>query len=69
MADVGRKHWSSSVLAIVGLAAILLSPLILLGLAIAEQSLLGTSYLTALYDLLGIRDALQALYEWMFPYS
>ena len=69
MAEESRRHWSSLVLAIAGVATVLLSPLILIGLAVVEQTLLGTSYTTSLYNLLGIRDALQALYEWMFPYS
>jgi hypothetical protein len=65
----GRTHLSGKILAVAGVMAVLASPLILLGLIIFEQTFIGTSYCFYLYKLLGIQDAIQALYEWLFPYT
>ncbi len=69
MQDESRTHTSGKILAGAALLAVLASPPLLLGIAIFEQSFIGTNYVTALYDLLGIRNGLQALYELLFPYQ
>lgn len=62
------EHWSSKALVAAAILALLASPLILLGIAMAEQALCGSSYATDFYAMIGIRGAIQSLYEWLFPY-
>jgi hypothetical protein len=69
MAETSRKNRSAMILAVAGLLLILGSPFILLGLTIFEQTFIGTNYCFHLYKLLRIQGAIQALYEWLFPYT
>ncbi len=63
------EHWSSKALAVLAILAIIASPLILLGIAMAEQTLFRTSYTTYFYEMIGIRTHIQALSELLFPYT
>jgi hypothetical protein len=69
MADQSSTRLSGKILAVAALLAVLASPFILLGLTIFEQTFIGTNYCFYLYKLLGIQGAIQALYEWLFPYA